>query len=152
MALFDNLLQENAMIKTTLYRFIADYEHLHDEERFNQISEVLDLLNHSMELKLNTVFPMIRKNPDFQTDLRDSMHRYDDLKDVMEKMVMIHVDEPHKQFKERAEQMLALVEEQTRLEENSMFPRMEEHLSSEERMTLEKTVNHPIPQTVPNRI
>ena len=136
MTVMSSICEENIAIQKELEKFIAEYDHMPDEQRMHNIGYILDLVHHTLESKLNHIIPIAKQKDNLTQWVKISETRYKSVEDILDKMINIHVDEPDAEFKARAEQLLNLFTEQVTLENTMLIPQLETELTTGEQEQL----------------
>jgi hypothetical protein len=138
MTFFETLSNEQATVLAELNTFIEEYAQWDDNERMARSSFIFDLVRLNMRKKLNLLYPQFQHEQGLISDLARAADNYSDVEDVLEGLVMIHVDEPNNKYIERIVHLRDVLQENYRLESERILPVIAGLISPEVVLELER--------------
>lgn len=84
--------------------FLDSYNELHNPVRMKAISRVLDLIQEINHFDMTLIYPKAMIFPELVQTVKRATAEQQVMMALVEKTVLIHVDEPHHEFSHRIEQ------------------------------------------------
>lgn len=115
-----------------LRELVANYDNLSDNARQSASIEVLDDVNSYLQVKENLIFPYMAKNGE-ATDLMARSRAVDEqLEDITEHAIHMHVDETD--YYERLVTLLDLMDLAERTDQETIFPWARQYLNERDQL------------------
>jgi hypothetical protein len=128
---FLSLKMENIIIN--LEKELKAYQHEEHEATIQNTGAIFDSIRSYIQIQENLIFPQLSQQQNLlgqKQAFSQSIH--EELENIMDSSVLMHVDEPSCEFKQNLEALLGLLKKYQQFDEVSFFPQAKRHLSPED--------------------
>jgi hypothetical protein len=146
-----DLLQRKLDIaREQLNGLIQEYMNLNDDARLEKTNFAFDQITSYIQIERNLLFPVIHKRERGNDLIDPSIAIHEDMNQIMERAVMLHVDEPDFTFYDNLTGLLALLNKLADLDQQSVWPWLEKNLTEEDTATIiprlqDQTIHESLP-------
>lgn len=124
------------MAQHVLRDLIKTYPYIDDTARIEKANLAFDNVQSYLQIEQNLLFPYIRKTGEHDDILDRAQAIQDRIDELLEKAVMVHVDEPDNQFYYSLDALLGLMEQAERVDNEAIFPWARVYLTEADHYTL----------------
>jgi hypothetical protein len=107
----------------------ANYRHLDDATRLEKANTILDEINSYLQIEENLLFPFMQRNGEYDDLLAKARAVHEQIEDLTEYAIMMHVDEPSGEFWKNMVKLKDLIVLARRADEEMIFPWAKVYLS-----------------------
>lgn len=126
--------------RSTAMRYLRDlldnYGRLDDSDRMDKANMALDNISSYLQIQQNLLFPFIEKTGEHDDIMARSCEVQNRIDEVLEKAVMVHVDEPGNVFYHDMNVLFHLLEQAEQIDRDAIFPWARVYLTKQDDMTL----------------
>lgn len=115
---------------------VVNYDQLDDTARIERANIGLGNVQSYLQIEQNLLFPLIERTGEDTDILARACRIQNQMDDVLERSVMVHVDEPDHEFYHGMERLLNLLEQAAEVDREFIFPWAKEHLTEEEQFSM----------------
>lgn len=121
-----------------LASLVQNYQQLNDDDRLAKSNLIFDHLNSYIQIEGNFLFPLLEKAEGQQGVIERTRDLHDRIKEIAEKAIMLHVDEPGFEYYDEMNRLLGLVDALTQNDNESIFSWAEQNLSEQDSVAMMK--------------
>jgi hypothetical protein len=121
-----------------LASLVQNYQQLNDDERLAKSNLIFDHLNSYIQIEGNFLFPLLEKAEGQQRVIEQTRDLHERIKDIAEKAIMLHVDEPGFEYYDEMNRLLGLVDALTQNDNESIFLWAEQNLCEQDSVAMMK--------------
>jgi hypothetical protein len=125
----------NELLQTAnqkLGKMIDTFDAQSNVKLIEESRQIFDDIRLYVKIKENQIFPRIRHIEGYDQRMAEASEIHENIFYMMEKLVMIHVDEPYHEYREKLEFLKGYIDELTVYDQNTVFPMVRDLLSDEE--------------------
>lgn len=132
MDIFDYLNERRAHCIRILRRMVDHYDKMENVKHIDQSHHAFDELMTYLKVEENLLYPKIIAKPQLKEALTYTHNLHGEMENILEKSVMIHVDEPSYEYRNNMEQLLVLLEKEDRYDRAELYPKAREVLTEKD--------------------
>lgn len=135
---------KNLVEKTNekLGRIIAKHDDMTNIKRIDESRQVFDDLELYLQLKHNQIFPRletVKIDATSRQQVEESLEIDNNIEYMLEKLVMIHVDDPYHEYRQKLEKLKEYVDMVEAFDKTNLYPLIRSNLTD---LECDDVVNH----------
>jgi hypothetical protein len=130
MDIFELLRDENRAMLDEIRRLVIDYKTINNAEDIERSRHIFEILNEYIVIQNKMLYPKLPRQGEEDESIRTSKALLDEMDNIFEKSVMMHVDEPNLQYVQNLERLYNVLEAHFANLEERVYPLLRDRLDS----------------------